>query len=370
MTAEPQELSWQPDAEILLAELASGVLDYVEVMRSPQQFALPYPPNLQAALNKLTLLCWEQGVRPPSGVVELLTWAVRPFDDWPVSLPLVDADADEALLAFGAPTPTCEELGALRGDVEAEIRENRLIRAVQDKARSQGAPDSYTAFRRLLIEHPSMTSLELDTCLIRPELALLSDELREAYPPVPPEAVADGVVRTCAGCRGLRLTLDDGGEWHCVDPSCPAPATSGPDHPASEGVVWLRKELRTFVVAPGRVELRIATALDKRGVAFELWPDYDSADLSVFTGDPWVVDVKAWRNPARLAAHLRSRPFSAPSSAARAFIVIAQEQVDQVQRYIDRLRRGCPALGRGGPVQALSERAFLQKVEKRVRGSS
>jgi hypothetical protein len=369
-TAELPEPSWVPDGQILLAQLATGVREYVDVMRSPQPFALPYPPNLQIALNKLTLSCWHQGARPPSGVIELLGWAEQPFGTWDVSLPLVDVDPDEALLTFGAPTQACEELGALRGDVEGEIRENRLIGAVMDKARAQNAPGSYTAFRRLLIEQPSMTSLELDLHLSRPELALASAEIRDAYLSAPPEAIADGVARTCAGCRGLRLTVDGGREWRCVDASCPEPGRPGPDYPASEGVVWLRKELRTFVVAPGRAELRIAAALHDEGIPVELWPDYDAADLSVFTDDPWVVDVKAWRNPARLASKLRARPFSPPPSAQRAFIVIAQEQVDQAQRYVERLRAACPDLRRSGRVEAVSERRFLQLARQRTRRSS
>jgi hypothetical protein len=53
----------------------------------------------------------------------------------------------------------------------------------------------------LLIEKPSMSALDLDINIGRPELALLAAELRDAYLPAPPEAIADGVVRTCAGCR-------------------------------------------------------------------------------------------------------------------------------------------------------------------------
>jgi hypothetical protein len=362
--------AWLPDSQILLAQLAAGINDYVEITRSVEPFTLPYPSNLQTALNKLTMLCWRHQVAPPSGVVELLEWAGRSFADWPVTLALQDVDADESLLWHGAPTPTCEELGTLRGDVEGEIRENRTVFAVMEKARAHKAPDSYVAFRRLLIEQPLMSLRSLDQHLARPELAMLSAEIRDAYPPVPPEGVADGVVRTCAGCRGLRLSLDRGRHWYCTDASCPDPGRAGPDLAAAEGVVWLRRDLRTFIVGPGRAELRIAAELERRGVAFELWPDFDAYDLAVFSDRRWVVDVKAWRNPTRLGGFLRQRPFEVAPWADRGFVVIATEQVNNTQRYVERLRRACPDLRATTRAVAMSERSFLRQVDNRRRGRS
>lgn len=362
--------SWVPDGEILLAQLAAGINDYVEVTRSREPFALPYPANLQTALNKLTMLCWRYQSAPPSGVVELLEWAGRPFADWPVSPAPHDVDPDESLLLHGVPTSTCEELGALRGDVEGEIRENRTVFAVMEKARAHSAPDSYVAFRRLLIEQPLMTTRSLDQHLTRPELAMLSGEIRDAYPAVPPEGIADGVVRTCDGCRGLRLPLDQGRQWYCPDVSCPDPGRAGPDLAAAEGVVWLRRDLRTFIVGPGRAELRIAAELERRGVTFELWPDFDAYDLAVFSDRRWVVDVKAWRNPTRLGRHLRQHPIEVAPWADRGFVVIATEQVSSTQRYVDRLTRACPDLRRSTRVVAMSERSFLQQVDRRRRERS
>lgn len=356
---------WAPDRAITIAQLATGVREYREAVTAPEGISLPYPDNLQTALNRITLLCQQHAVRPPHGVVELLRWAERPFADWPAALVPDDVDLDEALVVFGAPSQSCLELGALRGDVEAEIRENRLMRAVMGKTRDHGAQRSYVAFRRLLIEQPAMSALELEKHLGRSELALLSTELRQAYLPVPPEAVADGLVRTCAGCRGLRLPVEH--DWQCVDLSCPDPHRAGPDLPAVEGAVWLRRELRMFVTVPGRAELRIAAGLTRRDVPFELWPDFDTFDLSVFTERPWLVDVKAWRNPARLGRHLRSKPIFVPATAERGFVVVAAEETRRSQRYVERLCGACPGLGRGR-LEALSERQFLMRVDRRHRG--
>ncbi|GAA0360199.1 hypothetical protein NE235_16620 [Actinoallomurus spadix] len=347
-----------------MAQLASGIVDYAQRATSNENFRLPYPANLQMALNRLTLLAWHQGAPAPASVVELLHLAGNAFGAWKISLPDADVDPDESLLAYGRPTRTCEELGSLRGDVEGEIRENTLMRAVMDKARAADAPHSYVAFRELLIRQPAISALELDTRLGTSDLALLADEVRQAYEPVPPEAVADGVVRTCSGCNGLRLPLDDGRAWVCGDESCPAPGSPGTDYPASEGAWWLRRELRTFVTAPGRAELRIADLVAAMGVPVALWPDFDACDLSAFEERPWVVDIKAWRNPVRLARRLRERLFTVPEGAEKAFIVIGREQVKAHPRYVARLRKACPQVRPGQRVVAVSEAEFLRAVRK------
>src|SRR5688572_17485480 len=64
--------SWLPDGRVIVAQLASGVIDYYQSVSSAEPFRLPYPANLQTALDRLTLLAWHQGAPPPSGVIELL----------------------------------------------------------------------------------------------------------------------------------------------------------------------------------------------------------------------------------------------------------------------------------------------------------
>lgn len=361
---------WLPDTRVVMAQLASGIREYAQRIASPEPFRLPYPPNLQLAFDKLTLLSWHQGGTPLGSVVELLQLAHVPFGDWPISLTGVDVSSDEALVSWGRPTTTCEELGALRGDVEGEMRENALMRAVMDKTRAADAPDSYVAFRQLLIEQPAITALALDQQLATAALALLSDELRQAYAPAPAEAAAAGVIRTCGGCRGLRLPLDDGRTWYCEDLSCPSPGTAGEEHPANEGVWWLRRELRTFITGPGRAELRIAKTVERTGVPVTLWPDFDTFDLSVFADRPWVADVKAWRHPARLASRLRDRLFTVPAEAGQAFIVIANEQVKAAPRYLERLHNACPAVRPGQRIVAVSEADFVRRVTTRAEAGS
>jgi hypothetical protein len=366
MTTAVLAPSWLPDVRITVAQLASGILEYADQFNGGAPFRLPYPPNLQLALDRLTLLSWHQGVPPPGSVVELLQLAHAPFEEWPLDLAGAELDPEESLLLYGRPTVACEELGRLRGDVEGELRENQLMHAVLDKSRAADAPGSYVAFRKLLIERPAITALDFDTQLGDPHLALLAAEARQAYADAPPEAIADGIVRTCGGCHGLRLPLDDDRTWACVDDSCPDPSIVGPDHRAADGVLWLRRELRTFITGPGRAELRIADAVSGLGVDTALWPDFDTYDLSVFGERPWVSDIKAWRNPIRLASRLRKGLFAVPKDAERGYVVIAREQVMAHPRYLDRLRKACPAVRHGQRIVAVSEDQFFSAVRRRV----
>jgi hypothetical protein len=140
MTTAVQAPSWLPDVRITLAQLASGILEYAEGFTGGTPFRLPYPANLQLALDRLTLLAWHQSVPPPGSVVELLQLAHTPFAEWSLVLTDADVDPEESLLAYGRPTVTCEELGKLRGDVEAELRENALMHGVLDKSQAHDAP--------------------------------------------------------------------------------------------------------------------------------------------------------------------------------------------------------------------------------------
>jgi hypothetical protein len=75
--------SWLPDSRVVVAQLASGILEYFLWAISGEAFKLPYPANLQLAFDQVTLLCWQQNVAPPASVVDLLVMAQEPFGDWP-----------------------------------------------------------------------------------------------------------------------------------------------------------------------------------------------------------------------------------------------------------------------------------------------
>ena len=58
---QPSPPSWLPSQQIVLAQLASGIIDYAQRIAAGSSFRLPYPANLQLSLDRLTLLAWQQG---------------------------------------------------------------------------------------------------------------------------------------------------------------------------------------------------------------------------------------------------------------------------------------------------------------------
>ncbi|WP_306356740.1 MULTISPECIES: hypothetical protein [unclassified Nocardia] len=351
--------------------LATGLMTLTDnISDGNTAIDVPYPAMMQRALDRLTAMCLAAGADPPRSAMDLIGWAGLPFRQWPLQLHSDGIDVDERLLVGGRPSRECVEWAVLgSGDVEAEIRERRLMNAVLDKCRARNRADVYVAFRRLLVECPAMSERELLKQLGRPELTLLAHELRSAYRPAPPETLVGGFAEVCGGCGNLR-TLDAHGRRGCREWDCPDPHSVRTQLTAAEGVVWLAREFRMFVTAPGRPEIRIAKAIEralkKERVKVHLWPGYDSCDL-LPEGLAWPADVKSWANPVRLARRLTEKPFRPPEGSERAFIVIAQEQVRGREHYVRTVRQHCEWLKRSRHIEVVTERAYIQRVVARLR---
>lgn len=350
--------------------LASGIVRLAEQLRSEPAVRMPYPVPLQRALDRFSVMCLAVEVDPPRSVMDLLDWASRPFgrSPWPPWLQVEGMDEGEVLLAHGEPSKACLEWAVFSGDVEAEVREHRLITAVLDKCRAHDRPDTYVEFRKLLVERPAMSERDLTLQLARPELALIANEVRAAYRPAPAETTIGGYAVVCGGCRNLR-TVDGRGRRVCREWDCPDPVSETAWLPAAEGVVWLSRELRMFVAGPGRAELRIAHALEDKGIKVRLWPDFDACDL-LPEGLAWPADVKSWGNPVRLARRLTERPFRPPPGSERGFIVIAKEQTVGRPDYVGTVRRRCPWLKETKHVEVVTEQTYINRVVARLRGGA
>jgi hypothetical protein len=194
-------------------------------------------------------------------------------------------------------------------------------------------------------------------------------QLQRAYASAPPEALVGGAAKVCAHCRNLLLP-GLFGRSECAEPDCTDATQVLRTLDADEGVRWVGREIRTWVCAPGRPELRIRDRLARSGMTMELWPDFDSADLKVTFPDEafWFADVKTWSSPERLARRLKRKPFRPPDGAERSFIVIGKDQTAARRGYIDTLRSRNPSL-KTGPIRALSETAFITAVLHRRRGA-
>jgi REase associating with pPIWI_RE/pPIWI_RE three-gene island domain Y len=356
------------DPALTLHLIASGVVAFADVTRDGRPAPVPYPMALQRGFDRLTVLCWMQQATPPASVPDLLAWCHRPLVTWPVDLTVLDIDPGDAFLDGGLLTRACEEWAVASPDPEAHVLERRLLGEVFDICMATGNQDAYVAFRRLLIEEPVLTAFDLLRRRSDPQLAALADQLRVAYQPAPLECVAGGDVLCCVACGNLLMRMRDGA-MRCAEERCPESGASRPGRAlrASEEVYWLRRDLRAFIAAPGRAELQLAKRLGEMGLAVELWPHFDAYDLRVTFGDgvSWAVDVKDWTNPVLLARRVSPIPTVPPWS--RAYFVFPQERLRQTD-YVRAFKAHCTVLGDTPPVDAVSERRFVELVRGRARG--
>ncbi len=337
----------RPD-EVTLHLIASGLIKLSEQAQSEGFLEFPYPPPLQRGLNRLALACLQRGRQPPQSLMELLDWCRKPLADWGLDLPDGSIDNAECLLDGQIPTATCEAWARSGEDIEADLSEERLLSDVLNTCRSANDPQSYVAFRRLLIERPIMDSSTYQMMLADSSLELLINQVRAAYEPAPLSAARNGFLETCAGCDNLLLrTRDD--RWVCEDDLCRASGHMEPRHRFSvhNNVVWLRRDLRRYIAAPGRAELRLAEQFERLGVKVELWPEFDKYDLRVTFPDAevWAIDVKDWRNPFLLARHVnRTERFPLNPPWNRAFFVFPDARRQQRADYVNAFKAHCHVL--------------------------
>jgi hypothetical protein len=365
--AVPWPRDWD---DVVIRLLASGLVELADVLVSGQPVRLPYPVSLQRALDRLSVMCLVQGKRPPRSVADLLRWSEMPLGQWELKLAADGADGSVCLIVGGQPSRECQEWVVAGSDVEGEFREQEIIFETLDLCRAHERPDVYVAFRELLVTRPAMDELELATELARPDISLVASQLQRAYGATPPEAVIGGRAHVCAHCGNLLLPGLQGVP-QCAESDCTSATRVARTLLAKEGVRWVGREIRTWICAPGRAELRIRDRLATLGMTVGLWPDFDSADLKVSFPDGtfWFADIKTWSNPVQLALRLKRRPFCPPDGAERSFIVAGKHQVAARRGYMRALLNRNPSL-KTGPIRALTEAAFIAAAISRQRDAS
>ncbi len=354
------------DDELVVSLIATGLIQLSERVNRGKPFSYPYPLPLQRGLDRLTTLRLLRGQSAPQGVPDLIHWCQQPLRDWALELPHDTVGAQDRLLEGSRPTNICESWACTSVDVEADLSERQYITSALEICRAYGEPDTYVAFRRLLIEQPVMTALEFQLALSRPEFRGLSEHLRTGYQEAPTTCLDDGNYMTCGTCGNL-LVRTAADRFVCENERCNIRAGHGPEPiAAEERPVWLRRSLRRFVAAPGRAELRLVHALQEWGLEVELWPLYDQYDLRILfpDGTAWAVDVKDWANPVLLAQ--RVRPFPREPEWVKAFFVFPDERHRERRDYVRAFRHHCRYLGSG--VGAVFESQLLRYVHRQLGG--
>ncbi|MCS6937734.1 MAG: hypothetical protein RMJ55_10115 [Roseiflexaceae bacterium] len=365
------EAAWmlRPD-EVTVHLIASGLITLTQPAQERVALALPYPPPLQRGLNRLVLACLRRKRPPPQSVMDLLDWCRRPLISWGLDLPDGSVADDERLLDDDQiPTATCEAWARSGGDIEAELSEERLLLNVISTCRNTHNPQAYTAFRRMLIERPALTAFEFQMALNEPHLDILIEHLRAAYEPAPRSAAHNGQWATCAICGNL-LLRSRRHQLICQNEQCRAQGHMKPARvlPLRDEIVWLRRDLRRYIAAPGRAELRLATNLEALGLQIELWPDFDRYDIRVTFPNQtvWAVDVKDWSNPFLLARSVNNKPFPNDPPWDRAFFVFPDARRAQRPDYVRAFRNASRALS--DRVEACFESDLLRRAKEQLEG--
>jgi hypothetical protein len=285
-----------------------------------------YEDGVQRAYNHLVLHCIVEGVEPPGSIPEMISWAAgTPLEEWPVDLVEAGISGPEVLVDSETRTPTqhCLEWAMPVADAPSELFENTVIEEALVACRAARSPQSYTAFRRLLITKPVLTTPELAALAAEVELMPVFEVIRRSYEPAPAAYLRNGDYRLCGRCGCLLVPLRAGG-YRCDLDRCRADGTLAPGEtlPASARVLQLKRPLRVFITSPGIAETDLEAALRRAGLAPEMWPEFDAYDLRIAfsNGTAWAIDVKDWANPSLLAA--RTQGLRAEPPYDRAFIVV------------------------------------------------
>lgn len=348
------------DMERTMVFLASGLVQLHDQTLRGDPIRSPYPKALQQGMHKLASLQVDAGLYPIRGLQDLLMLAHQPLLTWQFDWPEEFAEPLDKLLDRGLPTNFCLQWVHDQG-VDAFDQE-QLLPKVMEICRQAQQPETYTAFRGLLIHQPVIDSMSLQEAKMEPTMRLLAGELSEAYTPVPPSSNQDGVFQLCKHCSGLLLRIE-GGDFQCENERCRVRGFAVERViDATAGVLWLTSGLRRYVAQPGLAEIELKKSLENLGLTVEMWPNFDAYDLRVAIGNEiWAVDVKDWANPFRLAQQagsLRKNPHW-----NRAFYVFPDERQQQRADYRRAFENHWK---RPSNTSALMQSEFLSEVRRKL----
>lgn len=361
------------EGETLLRMVASAIVRLSQ-QTGPQESV--YDPTVQTTYNQLVLLCLRKGHTPPASVPEMVRLAAEhPIGEttWPWTLP-DDFDGGTAMLVdtrTRTPTQQCWEWRVAARDVAAEQVENQLMRAAIAECRAADAPESYTAFRRLLIRQPVLNAAERAALADDLDLELLHDVINQCYEPAPASYLRDGAYAVCARC-GCLLVPVGRDRYACELDRC-----RRDQHPRvgkmlearrGGGVYQLNRPMRMFITGPGLAETDLEAALLERGLRPQMWPNFDAYDLRITLprGRVWAVDVKDRANPALLGRS--ARPLRPDPPYDEGFLVVPQYRFDEREDYgrvfthhrVDEL---------AGQIRLIADTELLARVDRELRRS-
>ncbi|AZK96492.1 MULTISPECIES: pPIWI_RE_Y domain-containing protein [Streptomyces] len=365
---------WENEPGVELVELLARAVVALEDITELSSFRLPYPHVVHQALNRTALVCLLRRAEPPRSVPELLSWCRdRPLANWLLDLPADAAGPADRLLDehTGLPTELVREWWAHQADVPARLHHQDVLRWALQRCRSLG-PESYGAFRRLLVEHPVLTHTEWFKVISNPALMGLPELLENIYQPVPSCFVRPG--RGCAQCRrcGTLLTPVGDADWWCERDYCRSESGEPPidriiPPEQCKGLVQLDRPLRQFVTWPGRIARGLRKRLTRLGATVTMWPTTEAYIMRVGLPDgrSWAVDIKDRAHPALLGRSAGPAPAGPPHHET--LWVVPGHRVRARPDYLTVFHRNHPRPE--GGISLLPEGELLLRAERHIRES-
>lgn len=324
------------DGETLLRIIATALVR-LSRQRAPKDPV--YDDTVQSAFNHLVLLCLRRGVDPPGSVPAMTSWAAtKRLREWPLGLP-DDLEAADGYLVDAqtrAPTQQCFEWVISAPDAAAEAFENQLMEEALTVCRAAKAPESYTAFRRLLITRPVLTGTDRALLSADIGLSLLDGIIKRSYEPAPAANLRGGMYAECARCHCLLVPIGHSG-YRCELDRCRRedyPRVGRKLDPKRDGGVYqLSRPLRMFISGPGLAEIDLETELIKLQMQPEMWPNFDAYDLRITLPhrQVWAIDVKDRATPAILGRG--ARPLRSDPPYDRGFLVVPKYRFEEREAY-------------------------------------
>ncbi|MFI1015381.1 hypothetical protein [Streptomyces sp. NPDC020965] len=245
----------------LLAAVSRGLIDLAQ-MTQVATFRLPYPPDLQVALDRLVLAGLLRNRPVPGGIPELLLWCreKNPTAWWPLELPDGFLSVDARLIHGGSKeaTRTCAELASWgpEGVVESEA-----VALLAELADSCGTVERFATCRDFLINRPLLLQYN-PIEFLGPTVAHTWRMVQGLYGPVPDRFWIDRTVYSCSGCSLLAKPIAPETSW-CEGGCHPGEhVLQSTQQPEQSRILPLA--LRLFLALPGRTERAVRSALPSR----------------------------------------------------------------------------------------------------------
>lgn len=346
----------KPD-ELTLHLIATGLVEIRKITDSGKSLSYPYPAPFQRGWSRFVAACLHHKVDPPVGIDEFFSWCYeRPLSEWPLALSKDQFGPGDKLIDGPFLTETCEEWAFANPDVEAELTENHIMEAAIQICRAKRIPESYAAFRRLLIKRLVLAKNEMDEYRAAPLFAALSTQLAEAYLEAPFSLIIKGKYYGCPSCGGLLQFVNN--TYVCEEDRCRAKGNiKTPAYSLDAGkepLLYLKRGLRRSVAIPGQTEVFLEEKLKKLGFTVEMWPGVEAYDLRVVfsnSDEVWALEVKDWGSPFWLARKVE--PFPSTPSWTRAFFVFPDERRRERSDYRRAFDNNCPVLSQQTNVSSI-----------------